>query len=65
MDKEDFYIVRFYFTSRKSVDVKYKKFKFDELMKFLKDKSWNDIIITSEYLGINFSQVTHYEVWKQ
>ena len=55
------FIVRFFFSSGESLAVRYSKEKFEDVRKMLA-KGWNACAITGETFGINFSQVTHYEV---
>lgn len=53
--------VRFYFTSGKDMVVKYKPEIWEKHKKQL-GTSWPNCANTDEKFGINFSQVTHYEV---
>jgi len=53
--------VTYYFTSGKSMDVKYSQDKFLEFVKKI-GHGWNTCSSVGIEFGINFALVTHYEV---
>jgi hypothetical protein len=54
-------IVSFYFTNGKLMQVAFSNEKLNDLIKNLRT-SWNSCTMADNKFGINFTQVTHYEV---
>lgn len=53
--------VKFNFTSGNSITIEYTMEKFNELKEIL-EKDWQTCALIEPVYGINFSQVTHYQV---
>lgn len=60
---KDDLLVTFYFNSGKQMDVTYSKERFDEMILCLR-QGWNSCSTTGDKFGINFANVTHYEVFE-
>lgn len=56
-------VVTFYFTSGMKTKASYSEEKFKKLLEHLK-RNWVEVNCVSPEWGINFQQVTHYEVTK-
>jgi hypothetical protein len=61
---ESTYQFTFHFSSGKSIDILMSQEQNNKLIESLK-KGWNEISITDENYGLNFSLITHYTVKKR
>lgn len=54
-------LVTFHFTSGQKKEIVYTREKLVEMYVLLRQK-WNECCVADDRFGINFAQVTHYEV---
>jgi hypothetical protein len=58
------FIVKFYFSSGEIFSVKLCQESLDQMVNILK-KEWHNSSTISEKWGVNFSNVTHYEIFNE